>query len=109
MPDVLQFETSAGECPFADWVLGLEVRAQLKVRTAIARMEAGNRGDVKPLGQGVSERRIDYGPGYRIYFGQDGEQLVILLVGGTKKRQQRDIEEAKAFWADYKARKKRGE
>ena len=109
MPEVVQYETEDGRCPFAEWVLDLEVRAQLKVRAAIARMEAGNLGDVKPVGEGVSERRIDYGPGYRVYFGQDGRELVILLVGGTKKRQQRDIDQAKALWDDYKARKRRGE
>jgi putative addiction module killer protein len=63
---------------------------------------------VKPVGEGVSERRIDFGPGYRVYFGQDGQRLVILLVGGTKQRQQRDIAQAKAYWQDYKQRKKGG-
>ncbi len=109
MPDLVQYETEEGGCPFADWFDDLDVQAALKVRTALARMEAGNPGDVKPVGEGVSERRIDFGPGYRVYFGQDGQQLVVLLVGGTKKRQQRDIDQAKAFWADYKARKNRGE
>ncbi|MEE4208911.1 MAG: type II toxin-antitoxin system RelE/ParE family toxin, partial [Parvularcula sp.] len=84
----------------------LDTRAALKIRTALARIETGNMGDVKPVGQGVSERRIDYGPGYRVYFGHDGDELVVLLVGGSKKRQQRDIDQAKALWADYKARKK---
>lgn len=72
------------------------------MRTAIARIEAGNLGDVKPVGEGVSERRIDFGPGYRMYFGKDGERFVLLLVGGTKKRQQRDITQAQAYWQDYK-------
>jgi len=69
-------------------------------------MELGKFGDVKSVGQGVSERRIDVGPGFRIYFGQEGRKLVVLLVGGTKKRQQRDMEQAKAYWTDYKRRKK---
>jgi len=69
-------------------------------------MELGNFGDVKPVGRGVLERRIDFGPGFRIYFGQDGRKLIVLLVGGTKKRQQRDVEQAKAYWTDYKRRKK---
>lgn len=89
MIEVVQYEAEDGHCPFADWFDGLDARAALKVRTAIARMEAGNFGDVQPVGDGVSERRIDFGPGYRIYFGQDGNRLVILLAGGTKKRQQR--------------------
>ena len=76
--------------------------------TAIARIEAGNLGDVKPVGQRVSERRITFGPGYRLYFGQDGKKLVVLLTGGTKKRQSKDIEQAQEFWADYKRRKKGG-
>lgn len=109
MPDLVQYQTEDGDCPFANWFDGLDVQAALKVRTALARMEAGNLGDVKPVGEGVSERRITFGPGYRVYFGQDGEQIVVLLVGGTKKRQQRDIEQAQALWADYKARKKQGD
>jgi len=105
MVDVVQYETEEGSCPFADWFDDLDARAAAKVRTAIARIETGNLGDVKPVGEGVSERRIDFGPGYRVYFGQDGQRLVILLLGGTKKRQQRDIAQAKAYWRDYKQRK----
>ena len=106
MKRVVQYERRDGSCPFAEWFDGLEARAALKVRTAMARIETGNLGDVKPVGEGVSERRIDYGPGYRLYFGQDGDELIVLLVGGSKKRQQKDIEQAKALWAEYKARKK---
>lgn len=106
MKRVVQYESSDGSCPFADWFDRLEARAALKVRTALARIETGNMGDVKPVGDGVAERRIDYGPGYRVYFGQDGDELVVLLVGGSKKRQQKDIEQAKELWAEYKARKK---
>jgi putative addiction module killer protein len=108
MVEVVQYETEEGACPFADWFDGLDARAAAKVRTAIARIETGNLGDVKPVGEGVSERRIDFGPGYRVYFGQDGQRLVILLLGGTKKRQQRDIAQAKAYWRDYKQRKDGG-
>jgi putative addiction module killer protein len=57
---------------------------------------------VKSIGEGVLEYRIDFGPGYRVYFGRDGEELVMLLTGGTKKRQQRDVEAAKEYWRDYK-------
>ena len=66
----------------------------------------GNTSNAKSVGEGVLEYRIDWGPGYRVYFGRDGEVLVILLTGGTKKRQQRDIERAKELWADYKRRRK---
>lgn len=76
---------------------------------AIERMKQGNFGDHKSVGAGVVERRIDYGPGYRIYFGRDGETLVILLGGGTKKRQAQDIEFAKGCWKSYQAAKKQSE
>ena len=66
----------------------------------------GNLSNVKSVGEGVLEYRIDFGPGYRVYFGRDGEALVILLTGGTKKRQQRDIEAAIAYWQDYKRGKR---
>ncbi len=105
---VEQYVTGEGECPFAHWFDSLDSQAALKIRTAIARMESGNMGDIKPVGSGVSERRIDHGPGYRIYFGKDGDALVLLLTGGTKKRQQKDIDQAKAFWLDYKKRKRKG-
>jgi putative addiction module killer protein len=108
MIEVVQYETENGRCPFAEWFADLDARAAAKVTTAIARIEAGNPGDVKPVGEGVSERRIAFGPGYRLYFGQDGRRLVILLIGGTKKRQQQDIAEAKAYWSAYKRRKKGG-
>ena len=70
-------------------------------------MEHGNFSNVKAVGQGVSEYKIDFGPGYRIYFGKDGETLVILLGGGTKKRQSRDIEVAQDHWKNYKRRKRK--
>ena len=69
-------------------------------------MAAGNLSNAKSVGAGVLEFRIDFGPGYRVYFGRDGETLVILLTGGTKKRQQRDILAARAFWLDYKQTKR---
>ncbi len=76
---------------------------------ALARMELGNFSNAKGVGAGVFEYKIDFGPGYRIYFGRDGERIVILLGGGTKKRQQQDILTAQGRWTDYKQRKKRGE
>jgi len=69
-------------------------------------MENGNFSAAKAVGSGVSELRVDFGPGYRVYFGKDGERLVILLGGGTKKRQQTDIDAAHALWAEYKKRKR---
>jgi putative addiction module killer protein len=69
-------------------------------------MGMGNLSNVDSVGQGVHEYKINFGPGYRIYFGRDGEELIILLVGGTKKKQSQDIAEAQKLWADYKQRKK---
>lgn len=68
----------------------------------IARLRLGNLGDSKSVGQGVYELRVHFGPGYRIYYGLDGEKLVLLLCGGDKKTQKKDIEKAKAFWENYK-------
>ncbi len=109
MIELVVYVTEEGKAPFDQWFENLDTIAALKVRTALARVETGNLGDVKPIGQGVSERRITFGPGYRVYFGKDGDKIVILLCGGTKKRQSKDIEQAKAFWDDYKNRKKKGD
>lgn len=109
MYELVVYVTEDGKAPFDDWFDGLNTPAALKVRTALARIETGNLGDVKPVGEGVSERRIPFGPGYRVYFGQDGDTLVILLCGGTKKRQSNDIDQAKRYWDDYKDRKRKGE
>ncbi len=102
------YATGDGRSPFEDWFSGLDAAAGAKVTVAVARLEQGNLSNVKPVGEGVLEYRIDWGPGYRLYFGRDGNVLVILLTGGTKKRQQRDIETAKALWAEYKRRRPRG-
>ena len=81
---------------FARWVAGLrDSRARMRINARIRRLSLGNPGDVKPVGEGVSEMRIDYGPGYRIYFVQRGVALVVLLAGGDKSTQQRDIATAR--------------
>ncbi len=95
-----------GESPFEAWFTALDVQAGAKVAVALARLEQGNLSNAKGVGEGVLEYRIDWGPGYRVYFGRDGEVFVILLTGGTKQRQQRDIAAAKAMWSDYKRRRK---
>ena len=77
--------------------------------TAIRRLELGNFSNVKGVGAGVFEYRIDFGPGYRVYFGKDGDAIVILLAGGTKTRQDRDITSAHDRWNDYKKRKSQEE
>lgn len=96
-----------GNKRFADWLDSLEPIAAAKVTMALARMESGNLSNVKGVGSGVYEYRIDWGPGYRIYFGKDGDRIIILIGGGTKKRQQQDIAAALSCWADYKRRKKK--
>ncbi|MBW8748370.1 MAG: type II toxin-antitoxin system RelE/ParE family toxin [Acidobacteria bacterium] len=95
-----------GRNEYRRWFNELDVAAATKVTVALERLATGNISAVKSVGDGVSECRIDFGPGYRVYFGKDGEQLVILLGGGTKKRQNRDIEDAKVAWHEYKQRKK---
>jgi putative addiction module killer protein len=83
----------------------IRVRARTRVISAVLRMERGNFSSAKGVGAGVTELRLDFGPGYRIYFGRDGDRLVILLGGGTKRHQQSDIETAHALWVEYKRRR----
>jgi putative addiction module killer protein len=98
--------TRGGHSPFEIWFASLDPVARAKVTVAIARLEQGNLSNVKGVGEGVLEYRISFGPGYRVYFGRDGNVLVVLLTGGTKKRQQRDIAAAIEMWADYRRRKR---
>jgi putative addiction module killer protein len=80
------------------------VNARARIRVRINRIRLGNFGDCKSVGSGVSEFRIDYRPGYRVYFGRVGEKLVLLLCGGSKKNQEKDIKLAKEYWFNYKRR-----
>ncbi len=105
MLTLLEYLDRAGSSPFAAWFRSLDAIAAAKVTTALRRVELGNFSNVKGVGAGVFEYRIDFGPGYRVYFGKDGDTIVILLAGGTKKRQDRDIADARERWADYKKRK----
>ena len=105
MPEIRYYAASDGQQPFATWFADLDAVARVKVTRAIARLEQGNFSSVKSVGEGVFEYRIDFGPGYRVYFGQDGTTLVILLTGGTKKRQQSDVDTAHGYWRSYKASK----
>ena len=102
---VREFLDRDGSSPFAKWFGSLDASAAAKVTTALLRLELGNVSNVKGVGGGVFEYRIDFGPGYRVYFGKDGDTLVIMLGGGTKKRQDRDIATAHERWNEYKARK----
>ena len=106
MLSVREYVDAGGRSPFAEWFDDLDAGAAAKVTVALARIEMGNLSNVKSVGGGVLEHRIDWGPGYRVYLGRDGATLVILLAGGTKRRQQRDIAAAQERWADYKRRRK---
>jgi len=103
-----EFITDEDVSPFGRWFDALDHQAAAWVAIAIDRIAEGNTSNAKALGEGVSELRINRGPGYRIYFGWDGKLLVILLGGGTKKRQQSDIQTALRHWRSYKARKAAG-
>lgn len=105
---VVEYLDRSGSSPFGRWFVEIDARAASKVTIAVTRVGQGNLSNVKSVGSGILEYRIDYGPGYRLYFGRDGDELIILLIGGTKTRQQKDIEAAKAFWLDYKSRKNIG-
>ena len=110
--DVRYYEDESGQKPFANFFNRTKGMAAVKITSAITRLRAGNTGESKSIGKGVSELRIDWGPGYRIYYGWDGSKLIILLSGGakrTKKLQNTDIEKAQTYWADYKKRKRKGE
>ncbi|MFZ5453522.1 MAG: type II toxin-antitoxin system RelE/ParE family toxin [Thermodesulfobacteriota bacterium] len=102
---VKEYLDAKGESPFARWHNGLNAIAA-KVATALYRLEQGNFSRVEGVGGGVFECKINFGPGYRVYFGKDGETLIILLGGGSKKRQQADITAALSCWEDYKRRKR---
>jgi putative addiction module killer protein len=102
---VVEYLTADGASPYREWFNQLDPQAAMVVAVAIERLADGNTSRVKPIGEGAAEIRIDRGPGYRVYFGWDGTRLVVLLGGGTKRRQQRDIRAALALWRDYKARK----
>lgn len=105
---VIEYLDSQGQSPFAGWFGRLDARAAAKIAVTIARIGQGNLSNTKGVGKGVLEYRLDFGPGYRVYFGRDGDELVILLAGGTKQRRQKDIVQAQERWQDYRRRRKEG-
>lgn len=105
MPQILVYVNAAGVAPYAEWHGRLDSGVRARVTAAVYRLEAGNFSAAKGAGSGIFELRLDFGPGYRVYFGKDGEQWVILLGGGTKKRQQDDIDASQLRWREYKRRK----
>lgn len=107
MIEIMEFLADDGRSPFGRWFDDLDSQAAAIIAVALSRLADGNTSNARPIGDGASELRIDRGPGYRIYFGWDGKALVILLGGGTKRRQSKDIADALAHWRDYKTRKAR--
>jgi putative addiction module killer protein len=105
MVEIREYLDGAGSSPFGEWRGGLNAEARGKVTTALYRVGLGNFSNVRGVSGGVFECKINFGPGYRVYFGKDGEEMVILLGGGTKKRQESDIRHALARWERYKQQK----
>jgi putative addiction module killer protein len=102
--EVVAFRAKDGQVPFEEWLDDLnDKKAVARILARLARVRQGNLGDWKSVGEGVSELRVDYGPGYRVYFGQKGQTLVVLLCGGDKRTQDRDIRLAKLYWQEFKA------
>lgn len=100
-----EYVRADGACPFRDWFDDLDTQAAAKVSTAVLRMELGNLAKVKWLGGGLGECRIDWGPGYRVYLTREGDRLILLFLGGTKRRQAADIAQAAALLDEYRRRK----
>lgn len=105
--EIRLYRSADGRVPFSEWFDSLDdVRTKQRIDARLARIRVGNFGDAKMVGGGVHELRLDFGPGYRIYFAQEGRTIVILLCGGDKSTQQRDIKRAKQFWLSYQQREK---
>jgi putative addiction module killer protein len=104
MIEIVAYVDASGASPFARWFGGLDRPTATKVTTALSRIEQGNLSNLKGLGGGLSECRLNFGPGYRLYLGRRGDRVVLLLSGGTKRRQSDDIARARAYLADYEDR-----
>lgn len=105
MTILYRYQTERGTEPITEWLARLrDETASAAIRVRFRRFEAGHFGDSKPVGEGVSEMRVDVGPGYRVYFARHGREIVLLLCGGDKRTQRADIERAKRYWADFKRR-----
>jgi putative addiction module killer protein len=104
--EVVLYMTEDHDCPFEVWLESLRDRqARARIKKRLDRIELGNLGDFKPVGEGVLELRIDYGPGYRIYFAESGATIILLLYGGDKSTQDQDILRAKQYWIDFQKRR----
>jgi len=105
MYQITDYLTEDGRDPMKEWLASLADRqARARILTRVQRMAAGNFGDCKPLAGGVWELRIDHGPGYRVYYTRAGKELVLLLIGGDKRKQQADIDTALEYWENWNRR-----
>ncbi len=103
--EVRRYQTADGKTPLSDWLDALrDGRIRSRIVARLDRLQLGLLGDWKSVGGGVCELRIDCGPGYRVYYGQEGQTLILLLCAGEKRTQSKDIEKAHGYWKDYKAR-----
>ncbi len=106
MITVTEYQNRDGRSPFGEWMAGLrDPVARRRIVGRLVRMQSGNRGDWRGVGEGLFELRVDHGPGYRVYCGQDGATLILLLCGGDKSTQAQDIERAHEYWNDYQDRR----
>jgi putative addiction module killer protein len=96
--------TATNKKPFKEWLDSLDIGARAKIRVRLDRVRLGNLGKNRSVGEGVYELKVDYGPGYRVYYALNGKTVVLLLLGGDKSTQKKDISQAKAYWQDYKER-----
>ncbi|MCU0542404.1 MAG: type II toxin-antitoxin system RelE/ParE family toxin [Oscillatoriaceae cyanobacterium Prado104] len=108
--EIRRYCTQEGKFPFTEWLDSLRDRnVRVRIKSRLDRVEQGNLGDVKSVGEGVFELRINYGPGYRIYFGQVGLTIVLILIAGDNSTQEKDIRQAIAYWKDYEKRERTDE
>ena len=99
---ILKYVTEAGRCPFEEWLEGLkDKRTQATISNRLIRVAQGNFGLCRKLEGGIQELKVDFGPGFRVYFAEDGDTLVVLLCGGDKSTQSKDIDKAREYWAEY--------
>jgi putative addiction module killer protein len=100
--NIIVYRDARGKEPFTDWLNRLrDATTRRRILKRLLRLEQGHYGDVKPVGEGVNELRFFFGAGYRVYFGEDGDTIIVLLCGGDKSSQHRDIRQAQAYWQEY--------
>ena len=107
MPRIVAYQFEDGTSPFQKWFDRLTAPGAFEVTDAVRRLEAGNRSNVRSVGDGVHEIRINFGPGYRVYFGSANQGEFFVLLGGSKRRQQKDMDEAKRLWVEHKKRRRK--